>query len=114
MKQVLQQYRFVCLWFKLLDFHSLGRAPLCFSFGDDPLRLDLCHQLRFDLLLLLLRRVLHSFLSGVDASAVCLVLEVRAKDPIPPAERGGEVVCESHVVEIVVLGTRPEGQNVLE
>jgi len=41
------------------------------------------------------------------------VLLVGTKDVVPPPEAGREVICEGHVVIIVVLRTGPEGQPVV-
>lgn len=57
----------------------------------------------------------HTSLAGSgDASTVDTVLVIGTEETIAPTERGGEVVDESHVVEIVVFSTRPEGKDVLE
>ena len=57
----------------------------------------------------------HTGLAGSgDASTVDTVLVIGTEETIAPTERGGEVVDESHVVEIVVFSTRPEGKDVLE
>jgi hypothetical protein len=45
---------------------------------------------------------------------VLLIFIVCTHEEIAPAKGGGEIVHESHVVEIVMIGAGPEGENVLE
>lgn len=45
---------------------------------------------------------------------VVVILVVGPHDVVAPAEGGGEIVYESHVVEVVVISTGPEGEDVLE
>ena len=85
---------------------------LCLSF--DALSLHLCHHLPLYLILILLRGILHRSLSSLNLLPVCTVLVVCTEDTVPPTEGGGVVVGERHMVEIVVLGPRPEWQDVLQ
>lgn len=87
---------------------------LSLSFSTDPLRLNLGHQFLLERLELLLCGVLHVGLGSRDASAVFPILVVSTKDPVPPSKRGGVVVHEGHMVEIVVLGARPEGNDIMQ
>jgi len=45
---------------------------------------------------------------------VVVILVVGPHDVVAPTEGRGEIVHESHVVEIVVISTGPEGKDVLE
>lgn len=68
----------------------------------------------------------HLFLNGLAMSsietlrssahplAVRQILLVGSEEAVPPAERGRKVVYERHMVEVVVLGARPEWNYVLE
>lgn len=69
---------------------------------------------RFEKLGLELFNVLALCLCSLELCLVRTVLVVGAKEMIPPAERSGIIVGERHVMEIVVICTRPEWQNVLE
>ena len=90
-------------------------APLL-RLGDrlrlDALRLDLCHHLALLRSELLLGHA--TALHLLQAGAVLKILLVRAEETVAPAEGGREVVHEGHVVEVVVLRARPEGEPVLE
>jgi hypothetical protein len=48
------------------------------------------------------------------ALLVCPVLVIGPEHEVPPAERRAVVVDERHVVEVVVVGTGPEWDDVLE
>jgi hypothetical protein len=43
-----------------------------------------------------------------------VVFVVGTHDEVAPAKGSGEIVHESHVMEIVMIGTRPKGEDVLE
>lgn len=43
-----------------------------------------------------------------------MILVVGTHDIVAPAEGSGEIVHKSHVVEVVVVSTSPEGEDVLE
>jgi len=43
-----------------------------------------------------------------------MILVVGTHDVVTPTERSGEIVHESHVVEVVVISPGPEGEDVLE
>ena len=58
--------------------------------------------------------MLQSVLGTLHARFVLTILVISTKDVIPPPERGREVVGEGHMVEVVVVSTRPEGENVLQ
>jgi len=85
-------------------------TSLSLSLSLDTFRLDLCYQLLLHRSPFLFRGVLH----GLDFDTVRAVLVVCTEDSIPPAERGREVVGESHMVEVVVLGAGPEGKDVVQ
>lgn len=100
---------------KLLDFDGLrGRhAPLSNSLCALTLGLNLCNEFAFSLVALRLALVLHCRLLGRDACAILAIFVVSAKNAVAPSERGGKVVREGHVVEIMMLSARPEGDDVL-
>jgi hypothetical protein len=87
--------------------------------GLDPFLFDLVQQALFDLLLLTSPVTLCLVLGAQlrpclgETLLVRAVLVVGAKDAVPPAEGGGVVVGEGHVVEVVVVGAGPEGEDVL-
>ena len=99
------------LYFDCLTAES---SRLCLALGDNTFSLNLCHELLFHRILLLFSGTFHGSFRSLDASTVLPVLVISTEDPVPPPERGREVVGESHVVEIVVLGARPEGDNVVQ
>ena len=55
-----------------------------------------------------------SVFDNLHARFVLTILVISAEDVIPPAERGREVVGKGHMVEVMVVSTRPEGENVLQ
>jgi len=97
----------------LLDL-SLGACALSFSLSDLALGLNLALKLLFPGSDLLWGGVLHRLLSGVDACTVLLILLVGTEHAIPPPKGSGVVVGEGHMVKVMVLGTRPEGKDMLK
>jgi hypothetical protein len=91
-----------------------GTVTLSFLLSNDTFSLDLIHQVLLELLDILRRGIFHRLLGGLDLGTVLSVLGVGSTGPIPPAEGGGVVVGEGHVVEVVMLGTRPEGDDVVQ
>jgi hypothetical protein len=84
---------------------------------DDPLRSNaLLLRLGVDAVLDRLLRLCvgRGRAGGRHALLVRAVLVVRAEHEVPPAEGGAIVVHEGHVVEVVVVGAGPEGDDVLE
>ena len=63
---------------------------------------------------LCLRSVLFGRASSLDFCSVCPVLVIRAEQIVEVPERRRVVVDECHVVEVMVVGTRPEWKDVLE
>jgi len=53
-------------------------------------------------------------LRGLDAFYVVVILVISTHNVVTPAEGSREIVHKSHVVEIVVVGTGPEWEDVLE
>ena len=101
----------------LIRFEELeARGAAHLGLLDRALLLGLLHELvlRADELLARGALALERGLGSLDARDVLPVLLVRAERPVPPAERGREVVRERHVVEVVVLGARPEGDELVE
>jgi len=102
-------------FYQSLSFNGFRSRNTTLSKGLRTLTLGLnfCNEYTFSLLSLSLTLVLHRSLLGGDTCAVFTVLVVSAKDAIAPPERGREVVREGHVVEVMMLSARPEGNNVL-
>jgi hypothetical protein len=95
-----------------LDFLELSIALYDLLRGETlPLSLVIDLLLHRKLSLLVLGS---SELGSVHALAVRLVLVVGAENGIPPPEGGAVVVHERHVVEVVMIGAGPEGEDVLE
>ena len=59
-------------------------------------------------------RALGSLFCSLYALGVLVILVVGPHDVVAPTEGGGEIIHESHVMEVVVIGTGPEGEDVLE
>ena len=74
----------------------------------------LCNELTLSSLLLSFALALHCGLALSHESTVLAVLAIRAKQPVTPPERRRVVVDERHVVEVVMLCSRPEWNNVLQ
>lgn len=75
------------------------------------------YTLLFSLIKQLLLNNLSIFTSGfssLNLGPVLSVLVIGTEDVIPPSERSGVVVGEGHVVEVVMVSTRPEWKDVLE
>jgi hypothetical protein len=96
----------------LLD--SFIPDAFCLRFSTHTLLFDLIQQFLRQHLLLLFASRLHGRFGSANTGTVFLILFVRPKYPVPPPERGSVVVRKSHVVEIVVISARPEGDDVLE
>ncbi|CAK5269870.1 unnamed protein product, partial [Mycena citricolor] len=58
--------------------------------------------------------VLHSLFRSLNPGSVSAILVVRAKEAVTPSERGGIVVREGHVVEIMMFSPRPKRKDVLQ
>lgn len=105
---------------RLLQLEALRATPLRPAL-DLRLRLHAILLRLLDHLVLQLLHLLHRqalrlglLLSGLETGAVGAVAVVGVERAVPPAEGGGEVVDEGHVVEVVVLGAGPEGEDVLQ
>lgn len=77
------------------------------------------HQLSLNSVVLSLGQLLVGSSTGFglllsDTLAVCTVLVVSAEDEVEVAERGGVVVGEGHVVEVVVFSAGPQWEDVVE
>jgi len=59
-------------------------------------------------------RALSSLLSSLYTLGVVVILVVGTHDVVTPTEGSGKIIYESHVVEIVVISTGPEREDVLE
>lgn len=66
--------------------------------------LPLCLFAQLQLHLCVFSRSHPRFLGGFETSAVFSVFGVCTEELVEPAERGGEVVYEGHVVEVVMFG----------
>jgi hypothetical protein len=101
---------------QLLDLDSLRgwHDPFSNSLCTLTLGLNLCNEFAFSFITLRLALVLHCRLLGRDTRTILAVFVVSAKNAVAPPERGRKVVCKGHVVEIVVLSARPEGDDVLQ
>lgn len=101
---------------RLLDlgFTTQNTPSFSLSLSFDTLLLNLVHELTLNSVLLLLCRILHRIFSSLDLLLVLPVLAIGTAEPVPPAEGGGVVVGEGHMVKIVVVSTGPEGNDVLE
>lgn len=94
-----------------LSLHFGFGSHCCLSFNTLLLKLILeCFFCGFQLRL---GRSLHRSLGSSQFLLVLAVEVVSATDMVPPTERGRKVVGEGHVVEVMVVSTRPEGDDVL-
>jgi len=88
--------------------------PVCLhlGFSTEPFS----HRLTGQSLLQSLQffRALGGLLHSLYALGIVVILMVRPHDVVAPTEGGGEIVHESHVVEVVVISTSPEGEDMLE
>ena len=100
-------------FYQSLSFNGFRSRDTSEGLCTLTLGLNFCNEHTFSLLSLSLALVLHRSLLGGDTRTVFTVLVVSAEDAIAPPERGGEVVREGHVVEVMMLSARPEGNNVL-
>lgn len=100
---------------RLLHLHPL-RARLDLALRADPLLLRLVVDTTLHRVHLVLGRALarELGLGRGHALAVLAVLVVRAEHEVPPTEGRRVVVRERHVMEVVVVGAGPEGQEVLQ
>lgn len=87
---------------------------MCFhlSFSPETFSLSLTNQSLLQSFQLF--RTLCGLLRRLDTFDVLVILVVGAHNVVAPTEGGGEIVHESHVVEIVVVSTSPEGKDVLK
>ena len=98
-----------------LNFDGLGSdAALSESLRALALCLNLCNEITFGHFPLSLTLVLHCSLLSSDTCAVFAILVISAKDAVAPSERGGKIVRKGHVVEVMMLSARPEGDDVLQ
>jgi len=83
----------------------LGFCPeaLCLCLADQPL----FQSLQFF-------RAFGGHFRSIYTLDVVVILVVSPHDVVAPTEGSGEIVHESHVMEIVVISTGPEGKDVLE
>ena len=84
----------------------------CSSLGYEPSFFKLLVDLEFNCISLFLGGRTSFHLSHLGF--VFSVFVVCAEEEVEVAEGSAEVVDECHVVEVVVVGTRPEWKNVLE
>ena len=93
-----------------LVFFALGSAFYLLFSGEACLLL-LCNHLFLNSLAL---RVVEALGSSVDARTVRPVLVVCSEEAVPPPERRGIVIHKSHMMKVVMLGSRPKWYNVLK
>ena len=88
--------------------------PICLQFGFSPetFSLGLTSQPLFQSLQFF--GALGGLLGGLYALDIVVILVVGTHDIVAPTEGSGKIVHERHVVEIVVISTSPEGEDVLE
>ena len=91
------------LLFSICLHFSLSPEAFSLSLTDQPL----LQSLHFF-------RVLGGHFRSLYTPHILMILVVGPHDVVAPTEGGREVVHKSHVVEIVVISTGPEGENVLE
>lgn len=96
----------------LLHFDLLRDAPLHHRLRTVTLCLHLLQQLLLSCMQFGLALVLHRRLDGLKPLPVCTILDISPEYVIPPPERRRVIVRKRHVVEIVVLRSRPERQDV--
>jgi len=87
---------------------------ICLHFSLSPEAFSLCLTDQPLLQSLHFFRALGGHFRSLYTPDIVMILVVGPHDVVAPTEGGREVVHESHVVEIVVISTSPEGKNVLE
>jgi hypothetical protein len=99
---------------QLLGFRPTIVLGFSLRFCTETFLFYLLLKFALHLFLFLYRGTLHRRLGSVDSRFILAVLVVGSADVVPPAEGRGEIVGESHVVEVVVVSARPKWDNVLE
>ena len=87
---------------------------ICLHFSLSPEAFSLCLTDQPLLQSLHFFRVLGGHFRSLYTPHILMILVVGPHDVVAPTEGGREVVHKSHVVEIVVISTGPEGKDVLE